>query len=62
MTWLGRVKTTALAAWAAAGADALLIGGACLVAHGAWLVYEPAGFIVGGSMLMAVGWLLSRVA
>ncbi|WP_431861395.1 hypothetical protein [Azospirillum sp.] len=29
--------------------------GAGLVSYGAWLVYEPAGYIVGGAMLLTVG-------
>lgn len=28
--------------------------GAGLVAYGSWLIYEPAGFVVGG--LMMIGW------
>lgn len=35
-------------AWDAAG-----IAGAGLIAYGAWLVYHPAGFIVGGVLLLA---------
>lgn len=27
------------------------LGGVGLVAYGAWLIYPPAGFIVGGSLL-----------
>lgn len=49
----------ALAGWRP---DALLIAGAGGVAYGAWLVYAPAGFIVGGLLAMAAGWLESRSA
>lgn len=42
--------------------DAMMIGGGAGVAYGAWLVYAPAGFIVGGLLAMAAGWLESRSA
>jgi hypothetical protein len=41
-------------------ADALLIAGVGLVSYGAWLVYEPAGFIVGGLMGLAGGILAAK--
>jgi hypothetical protein len=34
--------------------------GIALVSYGAWLTYKPAGFIVGGILLMAVATLISR--
>jgi len=39
-----------------------LIGliGAGLVAYGAWLIFAPAGFITGGTLLLAGALLLSR--
>jgi hypothetical protein len=40
--------------------DALMAGGAAAVSHGASLVYQPAGFVVGGVFLLAAGWLLAR--
>ncbi len=40
--------------------DALMIGGACGVSYGAWLVYPPAGFIVGGVLVLLAGWIDSR--
>lgn len=40
--------------------DALMTGGAGAVAYGASLVYQPAGFVVGGVFLLAAGWLLAR--
>lgn len=33
--------------------------GAGLVAYGAWLIYPPAGFIVGGVLLLVAAWMLS---
>lgn len=36
------------------------LGGAGLVAYGAWLVYAPAGFITGGVLLLAGAWLSAR--
>jgi hypothetical protein len=40
--------------------DALLIGGAGAVSFGAGMVYLPAGWIVGGAFLLAVGWMAAR--
>jgi hypothetical protein len=34
--------------------------GMCLVAFGAWQVYPPAGYIVGGLLLLGVSYLLSK--
>jgi hypothetical protein len=36
------------------------LGGVGLVSYGAWLIYPPAGFIVGGSLLI-VGALLAAL-
>lgn len=33
--------------------DVVGMAGAALVSYGAWQVYQPAGFIVGGAMLIA---------
>lgn len=35
--------------------DALMIAGAGGIAYGAWLIHEPAGFIVGGALLLVAG-------
>lgn len=63
-----------LAAWAAAQLsrlasscvgyrpDALMLAGAGAVAYGAWLIYSPAGWIIGGGFAMLVGWLDSKAA
>lgn len=32
--------------------DAVALGGAGCIAYGAWLIYAPAGFIVGGGLLI----------
>ncbi len=32
--------------------DAAGIAGAVSIAYGAWLIYEPAGFIVGGGLAL----------
>lgn len=42
--------------------DALLAGGAGAVAYGSSLIYLPAGFIVGGILAAAGGFLLARGA
>jgi hypothetical protein len=34
--------------------------GAALISYGAWLIYPPAGFIVGGLLLMAFAMLVGR--
>jgi hypothetical protein len=36
------------------------IAGAGLVAYGAWLTYAPAGFLVGGALLITGAALASR--
>lgn len=35
-------------------ADAAALVGSALVSYGAWCIYEPAGFIVGGLLLLAL--------
>jgi hypothetical protein len=42
--------------------DAMLIAGAGCVSYGAWLVYAPAGFVVGGLLVMMAGWIDARGA
>ncbi len=39
----------------AALSDLCGLTGAGLVSYGAWLVYEPAGYIVGGILLLVAG-------
>lgn len=40
--------------------DLLVISGGGLVTYGSYLIYAPAGFIVGGSLMIAAGFLASR--
>jgi hypothetical protein len=40
--------------------DALGFAGAGSIAYGAWLIYVPAGFLVGGALAMALSVLLGR--
>jgi hypothetical protein len=40
--------------------DLLYVVGAVLVAYGAYLVFVPAGFIVGGALTMTSGLLYAR--
>jgi hypothetical protein len=42
--------------------DALIVGGAAALAYGAWVIYVPAGYLVGGALAMAGGVLLARGA
>lgn len=37
--------------------DALIVAGGCAVSYGAWLIVPAAGFIVGGMLAIAGGWL-----
>lgn len=61
---------TALRAVFAAGAsmaggiapDAMILSGVASVSYGAWLVYEPAGFIAGGILSLVGGILVARKA
>lgn len=61
---LATAIATARAAMAAASVvasewtpDTLLMAGAGCVSYGAWLIYPPAGFIVGGLLLLVGGYL-----
>jgi hypothetical protein len=40
--------------------DALLYVGAGLVSYGAYCIYPPSGFIAGGALVMALGWLSAK--
>lgn len=42
--------------------DVVTFAGSTAVTYGAWLVYPPAGFIVGGLALIAAGVLVSLPA
>lgn len=49
----------ALEATPALARDLAGLAGVGLVAYGTWLVYPPAGFIVGGSLMIAGALLLA---
>lgn len=42
--------------------DVVGIVGAGLIAYGAWLIYQPAGAIVAGALLLTGAWLFSSRA
>lgn len=42
-------------------AEVLFIIGAAGVSYGSWVVYNPAGFIVAGSLFLITGYLVARV-
>lgn len=42
--------------------DVLGFGGVASMAYGAWLIYEPAGFLVGGALALGVVGLRARAA
>lgn len=42
--------------------DAMLIAGAGLVSYGAYMVYEPAGYMVCGVFFLIGGWFVARSA
>lgn len=41
-------------------ADALMVAGAGSMSYGAWLAWAPAGFLVGGVLLIVAGLLAAR--
>ncbi len=41
--------------------DVLLIAGAASLSFGAWLAWPPAGFMVGGSLLLMAGVKIARL-
>lgn len=52
-----RRVVAAIRGWAP---DALMLSGVAGIAYGAWLVYAPAGFIVGGAFMLVGGVLAAR--
>ncbi len=40
--------------------DLVGFAGAAAIAYGAWLIYAPAGFLVGGVLMIAVSMLVGR--
>jgi hypothetical protein len=57
-----RLLRTAATALPSLFCDALGLAGASGVAYGAWLVYPPAGFMVGGALMIAGAVLFGRRA
>lgn len=41
--------------------DTLMVAGAAGLSYGAWLIYEPAGYLVGGALTLIGGVLCARV-
>lgn len=41
--------------------DALMVAGAAGLSYGSWLIYEPAGYLVGGGLVLIGGILCARV-
>jgi hypothetical protein len=41
--------------------DILMVVGATSISVGAWLIYAPAGWIVGGAFALTAGVLIARV-
>ncbi len=41
--------------------DGVGVAGIVLISYGSWLIYKPAGFVVGGLLLMGVAVIASRV-
>ena len=42
--------------------EVLAMIGTTALCYGAWLIYEPAGYLVGGSLFLAAGILIARAA
>lgn len=57
---VGRLASRATAAIVAQVPDALMAAGIGGISYGSWLVYVPAGFIVGGALVLAMGVLAAR--
>ena len=41
--------------------DGLFAVGAASVSYGAWLIYQPAGFVVGGLLLIGGGYAIAKI-
>lgn len=35
--------------------DLMILGGGGLISYGSWIIYPPAGYVVGGALLLAGG-------
>ncbi len=40
--------------------DVLMTVGAGAIAYGAWMIYQPAGFVIGGLFVLVIGVLGAR--
>lgn len=57
---LRRCATAMQAGAASVTPDVLMLSGATSIGYGAWLIYPPAGFIVGGMLAVAGGVLAAK--
>lgn len=48
--------------WKSIAPDLLGIAGAASMSYGAWLIWPPVGFIVGGILLLSVATLIARAS
>ncbi len=53
-------QLTLLTAARSLAADVALLGGAALLTYGAWLTYQPAGFVTAGALALLAGMSGSR--
>lgn len=40
--------------------DLLMVGGAVAISFGAWMMYAPAGYVVGGLLSLVAGVIMAR--
>ena len=40
--------------------DTLIVAGCCLIAYGAWALHPAAGYITGGALSLALGFLAEK--
>lgn len=57
---VGQAITAAIALSQSLAIGALFFGGLAAVTYGAWLIYKPLGFIVGGILSVAFALRVSR--
>jgi hypothetical protein len=57
---MGKRLSKVLSGLPGALCDVAGFAGAALVAYGSWLFWEPAGFIVGGILLIAIAILFGK--
>lgn len=57
---VGRGASRTASALAAQVPDALMAAGIGAISYGSWLVYVPAGIIVGGVLVLVMGVLAAR--